>query len=179
MTSVYCASRAQHCGTFEANARSTPLLWPFLPTERLAAASSPGLPQANCATDVIGKIPESTHALSSHSVSDQARLWEPMSYRESRSVRYPPRGGHARVAVILVFFLQPMIVCTQLWYFHLGWFLLALTAVKTRAGPSPNDPSLLIYLGSWSLNIKVTVRVEPCHDTSTAHRRHVDERYSL
>ncbi|THW31590.1 hypothetical protein D6D22_10070 [Aureobasidium pullulans] len=52
----------------------------------------------------------------------------------------------APVAGISIF-KQPMIIRIVLWYFHLGWFLLALAAVKSIAGPSPR-PLLLIYLGS-------------------------------
>jgi hypothetical protein len=50
-----------------------------------------------------------------------------------------------------------MVICMQLWYFHLGWYLLALRAVKARAGPNPR-PSSLIYPGPWPFDIMVVFK---------------------
>jgi hypothetical protein len=97
MTSVYRASFPQHCGTFGANA-----LHCFSPSYRqkdqLQALKS--TPEC-CATSSDWQKSHREHAravILRHKRSSEAMG----TYETSRIslVRYPPRGGHGRVAVI-------------------------------------------------------------------------------
>ena len=177
MTSVYCASFPQHCGTFGANAPHCSIaLSP--PTERKTRCTLPTRPQEAVRRAVTGRNPtDCTHALSSHGISDQARLWEPMSYRESRSSAIR-RGGSCACGCYLDSCLEPMVACTQLVVFPLGLVPAGANTCQDQSRSEPQYPSLLIHLGFVIIEHQGTVRVEPRHGTSTAHRRHVDKRYS-
>lgn len=150
-----------------------------LPTDRETSCKLPSRPQEAVRRALTGRnITASTHALSSYGISDQARLWEPMSYRQSRSSAIR-RGGSCACGCYLDSSLEPMIACTQLVVFPLGLVPAGANTCQDQSRSEPHYLFLLIYVGFVIIEHQGTVQVEPRHGTSTAHGRHVDERYPL